>query len=59
MNSPVLKDKKWWALEIASIFSAVTAVILAVGDNSFWVPFVILTVVLTMFGMRRAAKLTR
>ncbi|WP_077324770.1 hypothetical protein [Virgibacillus siamensis] len=59
MNWPVLKDSKWLAFQLTSILSAVTGVILAVGSNSYWVLFILLSMILTGFGVNRATKLTR
>ncbi|GGB58404.1 hypothetical protein GCM10011409_39860 [Lentibacillus populi] len=59
MNWPVLKDIKWLAYQLTSILSVLTGLILAVGSNSYWVLFVLLSMLLMGLGMSRATKLTR
>ncbi|WP_188456460.1 hypothetical protein [Virgibacillus oceani] len=59
MNWPVLKDIRWIAFQITSILSAVIGVMLAFGSNSYWVLFVVLSIVLMGLGVSRATKLQK
>jgi len=59
MNWPVLKDKKWLALQSISILLAVIAIVLASANNGYWLPSIVFSMILLSLAVRRATKLTR
>ncbi|SIS66499.1 hypothetical protein [Salimicrobium salexigens] len=58
MNWSVIKDKRWLIFQSASILLAIIAVVMAVNNNSYWVLFVALSMLLMVVGTNRAAKVT-
>ena len=57
MNWSVLKDLKSIIGFITSSLLAVVGVVLAINNNSYWVVFVVLSIMLSFFSIRRADKL--
>ncbi|MDR7080681.1 hypothetical protein J2Y03_005772 [Neobacillus niacini] len=57
MNWSVLKDLKTIIGFITSSLLAVVGVVLAINNNSYWVVFVVLSIMLSFFSIRRADKL--
>lgn len=59
INWPVLKDAKWLLFQSTSILLATIGVTLAVFNNSYWVLLVVLSMLLMLFAVNRAAKITK
>ncbi|GAB3049790.1 hypothetical protein [Virgibacillus ainsalahensis] len=57
MNWPVLKDLKTVIGFAASILLGVTAIILAVNSKDYWVPFVVVSLILMFLSAFRADKI--
>ncbi|WP_449537991.1 hypothetical protein [Ferdinandcohnia sp. Marseille-Q9671] len=58
MNFPVLKDVKAVIGFIMSLMLVGIAIVLATKNNSYWVVFVVLSLMVSYFSVRRADKIT-
>ncbi|MFD2681751.1 hypothetical protein [Bacillus seohaeanensis] len=57
MNWPVLKDLKTMLGFTISFLLGVTAIVLAINSNHYWVIFVVVALILTVMSVVRADKI--
>lgn len=58
MNWPVLKDNKWWISLIITLIFLFASIILAYREIEYWVPLLIISILISSYSVKRASKLT-
>jgi hypothetical protein len=58
MNWPIVRDKIWVLLQLAALIFAAIGIYLATNNNGFWLTSIIVSIIFTGIGIRRAKTLT-
>lgn len=59
MKSSLFKDVKTMVGFATATLSSIVAVILAVNSSSYWIPFVVITIIIQFLSVKRADYLYR